>query len=90
MDTDREDNRVEITLCMGSSCHSRGNRDNLALVREFLAARGLEERVSLKGRLCMENCRRGPVVEIGGIVHAGVDPVRLMDILNDLFPEEAS
>lgn len=51
-----------ITICMGSSCHSRGNRENLELLREWLCRKSHvpEEQIELKGTLCCGKCSSGP------------------------------
>ena len=49
-----------ITICMGSSCFSRGNKEILERIREFIARHHLTDRVILKGSHCLGNCSNGP------------------------------
>ena len=35
-----------ISICLGSSCFARGNNANIAVVKQFLADRGLEAEVT--------------------------------------------
>lgn len=81
-----------IIICMGSSCSSRGNLENLEIIEDFLARHQLEVTVDLRGCLCQEQCQEGPVLLIDGELHKHVDRSCLEDILNRLFPrnEKAS
>jgi len=61
-----------ITVCMGSSCFARANRDNLAVIEEYIRLHGLEGFVRLEGSLCLGACGEGPNVVIDGTVgHLG-------------------
>ncbi len=71
-----------IVMCMGSSCFSRGNQENLQVVRDFLSENGLEEEVLLKGSRCEGECLRGPNITIDGKLFNGVGPDNLLEILN--------
>jgi NADH:ubiquinone oxidoreductase subunit E len=55
-----------ITVCMGSSCFSRGNSLNAELVRNFIKEHHLENKVKVKGCLCRGLCKNGPNIEING------------------------
>ena len=50
---------VKVTICMGSSCFSRGNSKNLEAVRAWLAAHGRDAEVELKGCRCGGRCGEG-------------------------------
>ncbi len=70
-----------IVVCMGSSCFSRGNNENLQAIRSFLELHGLEESVQLKGSRCEGACLKGPNITVDGQVFQGVTPEGLPDIL---------
>ncbi len=55
------------TLCMGSSCFSRGNGKNLPRIQQFLARNGLATQVHLKGCRCGGCCSAGPNIWADGI-----------------------
>ena len=57
-------NAPVITVCMGSSCFSRGNEKNLALIEQFITDHALDSNVELAGSLCEDYCTRGPIVKI--------------------------
>lgn len=60
---------MKLEICMGSSCFSRGNRENLGLIQRFVDESNLGERVEvvLAGSLCQNNCQRGPNMRIDGV-----------------------
>ena len=49
-----------IEICMGSSCFSRGNGENLRVIRRYVAEHQLDASVNLVGHLCQDRCSRGP------------------------------
>ena len=56
----------EIEICLGSSCFSRGNRDVVHVIREYLRKNHLEDKVVFRGARCLGNCSEGPFVVING------------------------
>lgn len=81
MTVEREKN--EIAICMGSSCFSRGNTRHLEIIKEYLAAHGLEAQVELVGHLCEGQCKQGPNVKINGKLITGVDSAMLPQLLKE-------
>ncbi len=74
-----------ISICMGSSCFSRGNRRNLEILEKYIQARSIEAQVDLSGSRCLEKCAVGPVINIDGEQHCRVDEGMLLDILERTF-----
>ena len=58
------DNKVTITVCVGSSCHLRGSYEIIQLLKELIRSNAFEQKVVLKGSFCMENCTEGVNVKI--------------------------
>ena len=52
-------------ICLGSSCFSRGNKEVVAFIKEYLQKNHLEDKVIFKGARCMGNCSKGPNLRIG-------------------------
>ena len=50
---------VNVTVCVGSSCHIKGARDVIASFNQLIKENGLESKVGLKGSFCMERCGEG-------------------------------
>lgn len=70
-----------VVMCMGSSCFSRGNQENLQVVKDFLRENDLEDKVLLKGSRCEGECLRGPNITIDGQLFNGVGPDNILTIL---------
>ncbi len=56
----------EIEICLGSSCFSRGNREVVQVIRNYLRKNHLDDRVMLRGARCMNRCSEGPFIIING------------------------
>ncbi len=76
-----DDGVVEIVVCLGSSCFARGNSENLAIINSLVQSRGLQAAVRLTGKLCQDQCKLGPNVTIGGVLHHSVTTERLRELL---------
>ncbi len=80
--------RHKVTICLGSSCFSRGNRDILDLIRQFFKENKMDGMVDFRGDLCSHHCSSGPIVEIDGQIYENVNQENIFDILNDVFRVE--
>ncbi|HRW21765.1 MAG TPA: NAD(P)H-dependent oxidoreductase subunit E [Bacteroidales bacterium] len=77
--------KVEITICLGSSCFSRGNRDLVSFVQDYIAEHKLHDSVNFKGGHCFGACNKGPVVIINGQQYYSLTRQKLGELLNDCF-----
>ncbi|MDG5815781.1 (2Fe-2S) ferredoxin domain-containing protein [Chitinispirillales bacterium ANBcel5] len=73
---------IDITICMGSSCYSRGNGKNYEVIREFFAEKGIEEEVKIKGCRCGGQCMNGPNIWVNGEHYSNIDRGSVLDILD--------
>jgi NADH:ubiquinone oxidoreductase subunit E len=78
---------ASITICMGSSCFSRGNSRNIEVVQDFLKTQNLPPAVELNGHLCEGQCKSGPNVTINGKMYHEVDPIVIIGLLNHFVPK---
>lgn len=78
----REQETIEIIICMGSSCFARGNQKHLDIIEQFIKTHKLVEKVELVGSGCEKNCSHGPVIKINGTTYTNLDSASLIDILN--------
>jgi NADH:ubiquinone oxidoreductase subunit E len=76
-----------IEICMGSSCFSRGNPENLRAIREYLAAHGLAATIHPTGHLCEDRCSQGPNLRIDGRVFHGVTPAGVKALLDAVLKD---
>ena len=79
---------TDITICLGSSCFSRGNRHTLELIKSYLKEHGLEDKVFFRGDLCDGLCEQGPILKIDGKVYKHVTSENIYEILNRYFSGE--
>ncbi len=74
-------NNDEITICLGSSCFSRGNNATLEIIKNYLREKNIKSKVNFKGHLCAGKCKMGPVIEINGKVIYNVSEKNIIMIL---------
>jgi NADH:ubiquinone oxidoreductase subunit E len=75
--------RIEMQICLGSSCFSRGNKDVVMFIREYLRKNHLEDKVIFKGARCMGHCNNGPNLNINGVITEGVSLSKIESILEN-------
>ncbi|HIS36703.1 TPA: (2Fe-2S) ferredoxin domain-containing protein [Candidatus Scatousia excrementigallinarum] len=73
--------KLNITVCMGSSCFARGNAQNLEFIENYIKENGLEAEIELSGARCEGKCATGPNVIINGTEYNEVDEDKLKEIL---------
>ncbi len=73
--------RIEMQICLGSSCFSRGNKDVVNFIREYLRKNHLDDKVIFRGARCMGLCSNGPNLNINGVTIEGVTISRIESIL---------
>lgn len=77
--------KYEISICMGSSCFSRGNNKNLEVIEKFIKDNELEDVVEIKGNRCQEACAQGPNVSVNGKLYSTLDEGSTLDLLTELI-----
>jgi len=75
--------RNEMQICLGSSCFSRGNKDVVQFIREYLRKNHLDDKVVFKGARCLGHCSNGPNLVINGKVIEGIGLTQVEKILED-------
>jgi len=68
-------------ICLGSSCFSRGNKEVVNFIRDYLKRNHLEDKVVFKGARCMGHCSNGPNLLINGSITEEVTLARIENIL---------
>ncbi|MFR1672436.1 MAG: (2Fe-2S) ferredoxin domain-containing protein [Candidatus Gastranaerophilaceae bacterium] len=74
--------KLNITVCMGSSCFARGNQQNLAFIESFIQEHGLEAEINLAGSRCENQCAKGPNIIVNNVEYNNVDEKKLEEILS--------
>ena len=75
------EHKIEIEICMGSSCFARGNSTAVSLLKDFIQDHGLTQTVLLKGALCQGRCKEGPNTRVNGKDYPGIDGAALLDVV---------
>jgi NADH-quinone oxidoreductase subunit G len=60
--------RVQVSVCVGTSCFVRGAEALLRRLIEHIDAKGLHDRVHVEATFCFEKCDKGPTVRVNGRV----------------------
>ncbi len=79
---------TDITICLGSSCFSRGNKMTVELIKDYLKEHELEHQVFFHGDLCNGLCEQGPILKINGKVYKNVTSDNIYEVLNHFFSED--
>jgi NADH:ubiquinone oxidoreductase subunit E len=77
--------RIEMQICLGSSCFSRGNRDVVIYIRDYLRKNHLEDKIIFKGARCMNLCSNGPNLKINERIIEEVSLSKIEGILEKEF-----
>ena len=62
---DAKEPRLQVQVCLGTSCHLRGAQDILNGLLAHIIEQGLENAVVVKASFCHELCAHGPNVQVG-------------------------
>lgn len=79
--------KLNISVCMGSSCFARGNSSNLEFIENYIKENKLEAEIDLSGSRCEGKCVSGPNMIINGVEYTEVDEDKLKEILDKLMSE---
>lgn len=57
---------MEITVCIGSSCHLKGAPIVVERLRRLIETHELTEKIVLRGSFCLNRCQSGVCVLVDG------------------------
>lgn len=77
--------KIEITICLGSSCFSRGNKNTLRVIDDFLKKNDLKKYVHFRGNHCFGLCEQGPILKIDDQTLTQVDGDKAVKALKAHF-----
>ncbi len=55
---------MNITVCIGSSCHLKGSRQVVEQLQQLIAQYNLKDQIELSGKFCIGNCVNGVCVTV--------------------------
>ena len=76
--------KVDIAVCVGTSCYLKGSYDLLQELLELTKEYGVEDRVSVGATFCLEHCTEGPNIRINEEVFSGVSKDKLRQIFEEV------
>ncbi len=79
------ESKHKITICMGSSCFTRGNNKSVEIVKTYLEQNNLEAEVEFVGSLCHNKCKCGPIIIVDDQVFERVSTQSVTEILDHVF-----
>lgn len=71
--------KVNVSVCVGTSCHLKGSYDLLQEIMRRIDGEQLQNVIDLKATFCFESCDRGPSVTIEGEVLSPATIDQVMD-----------
>ena len=57
---------MQITICLGDSCHLKGTRPVAEQLQKLIAENDLKDDIDLGGTFCLGKCRTGVSVTLDG------------------------
>ena len=76
--------KIELAMCVGSSCHLKGSRDVIEALRGEILKNGLEDKVELKAAFCLGQCGHdGVSVKVGEKILPGLTPEKVPSFLKE-------
>jgi NADH:ubiquinone oxidoreductase subunit E len=81
-------NKIEVVICLGSSCFARGNKATLKVIEKYIKDNNLQDKIFFHGGHCFGRCAEGPVVKINDTIHTGVNEYNIIEILNSTFKKQ--
>jgi len=76
-------NKVNITICVGSSCHLKGSYEIVQFLKEIIKSNVLEQKIILKGCFCMEKCTEGVNIKINEELYSVGSVIEMKEIFQD-------
>ena len=61
---------VNITVCIGSSCHLKGSREIVKQLQVLLEKNNLQNQVELNGSFCIGQCVQGVCVKLDNEIYS--------------------
>jgi NADH:ubiquinone oxidoreductase subunit E len=79
------DMKTEIVICLGSSCFSRGNKQTVQIIKNYIKEHNLDDRVYFHGSHCFGNCENGPMLQVNEKIYQNVTPENVIYLLENIF-----
>ncbi len=74
-----------MQICLGSSCFSRGNKEVVIFIRDYLKKNHLDDRIVFRGARCMGLCSNGPNMKINERIIENITLSNIESVLEKEF-----
>lgn len=81
---------IEITVCVGSSCHLKGAYEVIKEFQRLIPLYSLENVVELKAGFCLGRCAEGVTIKVGDKYFISITPADvggLLEAIKSSCPE---
>ncbi|MDF2685079.1 MAG: NADH:ubiquinone oxidoreductase 24 kD subunit [Clostridia bacterium] len=75
---------MNISICIGSSCHLKGSYIIIQRLQALLAENNIEDKINLNASFCLGHCTKGVTVKIDDEFVEGLSK----DNIDDFFKEK--
>lgn len=72
---------LQITVCVGSSCHLKGAHDVIKRFQKLIPEYNLQNRVELKAGFCLGKCTEAVTVKVGENYFTSITPDEVEKVL---------
>lgn len=83
--TEKNNDKIPIYICMGSSCFSKGARILVEIINNTIEQYQLQDKVDFRGKRCFDRCADGPNIQIGDQIYNRVNPENIKSIILNYF-----
>ena len=80
---EKSTDKLNISVCVGTSCHIKGSQDILRDVMAYVRDNKLEDKVAITAAFCFENCGKAPNVKIGDVLFGGCTAESVIKSINE-------
>jgi len=80
--------KKEIVICLGSSCFSRGNKQTVKIIKDYIKEHQLEDKVFFHGNHCYGNCENGPILKVDEKEYQNITPENVIYLLENIFAKD--
>ncbi len=79
--TGSQNQTLNVSVCVGTSCHVRGSQSILRRLIDYVESNGLCDRVQVEATFCLERCGQGPNIMIGDTIIEHCTPEKAIESL---------
>ncbi|MFA5478961.1 MAG: NADH-dependent [FeFe] hydrogenase, group A6 [Candidatus Muiribacteriota bacterium] len=84
-----EENSIDVSVCVGTSCYTRGSQDLIMQLAHYVEANNLSDRINVKASFCFENCGKSPNVKVGETLIEKATFAKVTEAINEAVNGEA-